>query len=60
MEEVGVFDGNLVYFTDIWYIFWPICIFCGQFVYFMVIWYIFSRFGLLSQEKSGDPAMHLL
>jgi hypothetical protein len=30
-------------------------IFCGQLVYFMVIWYIFSRFGMLYQEKSGNP-----
>jgi hypothetical protein len=22
----------------------------------MVIWYIFSRFGILHQEKSGNPA----
>jgi hypothetical protein len=24
-------------------------------VYFEVIWYIFSRFGMLEQEKSGNP-----
>jgi hypothetical protein len=30
-------------------------IFYGQLVYFMVIWYIFSRFGVLYQEKSGNP-----
>jgi hypothetical protein len=24
-------------------------------VYFMVIWYIFPRFGMLYQEKSGNP-----
>jgi hypothetical protein len=23
----------------------------------MVIWYIFSRFGMLHQEKSGNPAL---
>jgi hypothetical protein len=22
----------------------------------MVIWYIFTRFGMLTQEKSGNPA----
>jgi hypothetical protein len=27
-------------------------------VYFVVIWYIFSRFGILHQEKSGNPARH--
>jgi hypothetical protein len=30
-------------------------VFCGNLVYFMVIWYTFSRFGMLSQEKSGNP-----
>jgi hypothetical protein len=29
--------------------------FCGCFVYFTVIWYSFSRFGILYQEKSGNP-----
>jgi hypothetical protein len=24
---------------------------------FMVIWYSFSRFGMLHQEKSGNPGM---
>jgi hypothetical protein len=43
MEDVGTFYGHLVYFTY------------GHLVYFMVIWYIFPRFGLLSQEKSGNP-----
>jgi hypothetical protein len=27
----------------------------GQLSYFMVIWYAFSRFGMLCQEKSGNP-----
>jgi hypothetical protein len=48
MEDVGKFYGHLViydlllYFMDIWYI-------------FLVIWHIFSRFGILFQEKSGNP-----
>jgi hypothetical protein len=25
-------------------------------LYFVVIWYIFPRFGILYQEKSGNPA----
>jgi hypothetical protein len=25
--------------------------------YFVVIWYIFPRFGILYQEKSGNPAL---
>jgi hypothetical protein len=48
MDDVGVFHGHLVYFTASWYIF-------GRLVYFMVTWYIFPRFGMLSQEKSGNP-----
>jgi hypothetical protein len=24
-------------------------------LYFVVIWYIFPRFGILDQEKSGNP-----
>jgi hypothetical protein len=39
-------------FMIIWYCFWP-------FVIFMVIWYIFSHFGMLYQEKSGNPAGQL-
>jgi hypothetical protein len=27
----------------------------GHLVYFVVIWYIFHRFGMLYQEKSGNP-----
>jgi hypothetical protein len=25
------------------------------YTYFVVIWYIFPRFGILDQEKSGNP-----
>jgi hypothetical protein len=49
MENAGIFYGNLQYFTVIWCILWPF----GNFV---VIWYIFPRFGILCQEKSGNPA----
>jgi hypothetical protein len=30
-------------------------IFYGHWVYFAVIWYIFPVFGMLYQEKSGNP-----
>jgi hypothetical protein len=33
----------------------PSEIFYGHLVYFVVIWYIFPRFGILDQEKSGNP-----
>jgi hypothetical protein len=40
----------------IWSILRPLEIFYGHLVYFVVIWYIFPRFGILDQEKSGNPA----
>jgi hypothetical protein len=27
----------------------------GHLVYFVVIWHTFPRFGMLHQEKSGNP-----
>jgi hypothetical protein len=39
----------------IWSILWPFEIFYGHLEYFVVIWYIFPRFGILDQEKSGNP-----
>jgi hypothetical protein len=47
MEDVGIFYGLLVYLTGI---LWPFCIFCGNLVYF-------PNFGILYQEKSGEPAV---
>jgi hypothetical protein len=44
-----------VYFINIWPILRPIGIFYAHFVYFTVIWYICFHFGLLYQEKSGNP-----
>jgi hypothetical protein len=41
----------------IWSILPPLGIFYFHLVYFVVIWYIFSRFGILDQEKSGNPAV---
>jgi hypothetical protein len=38
----------LVYFMDIWSILYLFGIFCGYLEYF-------SRFGMLYQEKSGNP-----
>jgi hypothetical protein len=43
----------LEYFIAIWYISRPL-------VYFMAIWYIFLRFGMLQQEKSGNPVSNHL
>jgi hypothetical protein len=47
---VYIFHGHLEYFTVNWYILWPF----GNVV---VIWFIFTRFGILRQEKSGNPGM---
>jgi hypothetical protein len=50
MENVGLFYGHLEYITAIRYILWPF----GELV---VIWYIFHCFGILYQEKSGNPGL---
>jgi hypothetical protein len=45
------------YFMAIWYICDQyICKFYGHLVNFVVIWCIFPLFGILLQEKSGNPA----
>jgi hypothetical protein len=46
-----------LYFLTIWSILWLLEIFYGHLVYFVVIWYIFPRFGILEQEKSGNPGL---
>jgi hypothetical protein len=51
MENVALYSGHFEYFMTIGYIYWAF----GNFV---VIWYIFPRFGILYQEKSGNPALH--
>jgi hypothetical protein len=45
----------LVHFMTISSILRPFGTFCGRLLHFVVIWYIFPRFGLLYQEKSGNP-----
>jgi hypothetical protein len=59
MEEVGVFYGLFVYFTDIWYILRQFDIFYGHLVFFVAIWYIFPCFDMLYQEKSDNPGVYL-
>jgi hypothetical protein len=49
MENFGIFYGHLEYLTATLYIVW-------RFFKSVVIWYIFTRFGILDQEKSGNPA----
>jgi hypothetical protein len=45
----------LVNFMSIWSILLLTCIFYGQLVYLVVILVYFSHFGMLCQEKSGNP-----
>jgi hypothetical protein len=49
MENVGIFYGHLEYSIAIWYILRP-------FGHLVALWYIFPLFGILCQEKSGNPA----
>jgi hypothetical protein len=49
MEDVGIFYCHLVYFK-------ALLMFSGHLVHFMDVWYFFSPFGILRQEKSGNPA----
>jgi hypothetical protein len=44
---IPTYNSHLVYFIAIRYI-------------FVVFWYIFTRFGMLCQEKSGNPGMYIV
>jgi hypothetical protein len=50
MENIVIFYGPLQYFTAICIILWS---FCNG----LILWYIFHRFGVLCQEKPGNPAV---
>jgi hypothetical protein len=50
-ENVGIFCGHFEYFNvsseqNVMY------------AYFLMVWYIFLRFGMLYEEKSGNPGCH--
>jgi hypothetical protein len=49
----------LVYLVYSWPILLIFAILCVHLVNFVVIWNIFSRFGMLYQEKSGNPGFDL-
>jgi hypothetical protein len=56
LRTFGLFYRHLVYFTDIWSILRTFGLFYGHLVYsFPFWWYIFLCFGMLYQEKSGNP-----
>jgi hypothetical protein len=50
MEDVGTLNGHWVHFTVFCYILWTFGIVRGNLVHFF-------RFGIFSQEKSGNPAL---
>jgi hypothetical protein len=41
---------------DTWFVLGPFAVFYHHLVKFVEIWYIMSRFGILYQGKSGNPA----
>jgi hypothetical protein len=45
----------MVFLMDAWSVLRPFVIFYGHLVQLVVFWYSFSRFGILYQEKSGNP-----
>jgi hypothetical protein len=44
----------------IWSILRPLEIFYDLLAYFVVIWYIFTHFGIMDQEKSGNPGTDMI
>jgi hypothetical protein len=46
----------LLYYIAIWNIWLTFGIFYDYLVHFVIIWYILSGFGIMCQEKSGNPA----
>jgi hypothetical protein len=48
MKNANLVNGGSEYFTAIWYHLYPFGIFCGHLVHF-------PHFGMLYQEKSGNP-----
>jgi hypothetical protein len=60
-RHLGIFSWSLewkilICIMVIWNILRPFSIFYVHLVYFIVNWYMLSRFGILYQEKSGNPA----
>jgi hypothetical protein len=45
----------LEFVTALWYILWPFGTFYGHLVILWQLGIFFPRFGLLCQEKSGNP-----
>jgi hypothetical protein len=47
--------GHLVHFLVIWYIFGHLVLW--SFGILVAIWYLFPPFGILYQDKSGNPGV---
>jgi hypothetical protein len=61
--NLGKFWRALPRLENVYIFLWPFGIFLWRFgifyvhlVHFVFIWYIFSGFGIMHQEKSGNPA----
>jgi hypothetical protein len=50
VENVFIFYDPLEYFMEIWDVLWPFGTFCFNLVHF-------SGFGIVYQEKSGNPGL---
>jgi hypothetical protein len=48
----------LIYFMAIWNMLWTFGIFYDHLVHLAFIWYIFLGFGIVYQEKSGNPGFN--
>jgi hypothetical protein len=53
MENCDILNGH---FSFLRCILRSIGIFCGHLVHFEIIWYKFYHFGILYEEKSGNPS----
>jgi hypothetical protein len=56
MEDVGLYCGHLVYFTDTRYILWPFGVFCVNLVYFVRL----NLATLAERRKTGFDSYWLI
>jgi hypothetical protein len=58
MENLGMFDDHLVYFTTIGNILWPFGIFCGNLVYvFFLVLVFWTKKNLAILDHGSNPAL---
>jgi hypothetical protein len=59
MENVGIFNGHLVYFTVIWYNVWQFGVVSGPLVYlFFPFWYVQTQKNLATPELMARRVGH--